>query len=72
MKRSLGIALAAVAATGAVALGAGTAFADDNGPVNIEQTESGDNATHGVDQDNANLSAPEGAPVIGGKNLLGN
>lgn len=73
MKRSLGIALAAVAATGIVGLGAGTAFADDNsGPVNFEQTESGDNATHGVDSDKANLELPEGAPALGGKNLLGN
>lgn len=63
MKRSLGIALAVVAATGIVALGAGTAFAEDNsGPFTLDnQSETG--TIPGADK--ANFDLPEGIPTLG-------
>lgn len=64
MQRSLRIALTVAAAAGAVALGAGTALAAEDGPVIVEQTETGENATHGVE--NPNVELPEVGGALGG------
>jgi hypothetical protein len=49
MQRGLRITIAVAVAFGAVAAGAGTALASDNGPITIHDTPSGKHATQKAD-----------------------
>jgi hypothetical protein len=66
MQRRLRITVAVAAAVSSVALTAGTALADDNGPVNINNDGSHSSHEKTPNLDKSNLQLPEVGGALGG------
>jgi hypothetical protein len=66
MQRRLRITIAVAAAFSSVALTAGTALADDSGPVNVNNDGSHSDHAKTPNLDKANLNLPEVGGALGG------